>query len=168
MLKKWPRYQTLLWRSLKSSKYLNEDMKEYLRERKGLEKKEETGFLLLGLIWDSDTAWQEAETGAKHDEKNIGKLVQARVMFQPWCESTCHARTPTDAPPASFTASPWPYTWSSLNASHSLMALQFCCSFLFIQLSISLAAHPAAPASPEELALWTSTCCRITSIKSLF
>lgn len=98
MLKNWPSYQILLGRSLKSSQHLNEDMKEYLRERKGLGKREETGFLLLWFKWDSDTAWQGAETGTKDNENNIGKLVLARVMFQPCCESTCYAHTCTDPP----------------------------------------------------------------------
>lgn len=139
-----------------------------MRKERFRKKKEETGFLLLGFIWNSFTAWQEAETGTKHAEKNIGRLVQASVTVQLWCESTCCVCTPTDTPPASFTAFPWPYTYSSLNASHNLMALQLCCFFLFMQPSISLASYPEAPVSPEELALWISTCYRMTSIKWLF
>lgn len=82
MLKTWASYQILLGKSFSHS--LNGDMKEYLWERKGLGKCEKvTGCSLQWFIWDTDIAWQETETGKRHNEKRYANLSKQSSSFRP-------------------------------------------------------------------------------------
>lgn len=86
-------------RSLKSSKRLNEDVKVYLQERKGLEKrKRRQDFSFCDSYGILRLHGRKQRLEQDTIKKNIGKLVQARAMFQPWCESTCYACTHSDPP----------------------------------------------------------------------
>lgn len=97
MLKNWPSYQILLGRSLKSSQHLNEDMKEYVWERKGLGKKRGDRISPSGIHMEFFYSMAGSRDWNKTWWKKY-RLVQASVTVQLWCESTCCVCTPTDTP----------------------------------------------------------------------